>query len=46
MKAHSGIIYNEKADELARKALLSQGYKTYNDGSIYFIGFQNKIGLI
>ena len=42
VKAHSGIVYNEKADELAKKALLSQGYKTYNDGSIYFIGFQKQ----
>ena len=42
VKAHSGIIYNEKADELAKRALLSQGYKTYNDGSIYFIGFQKQ----
>lgn len=39
VKAHSGIIYNERADELAKQSLLSQGYKTYNDGSIYFIGF-------
>ena len=38
-KAHSGIVYNERADELAKRSLLSQGYKTYNDGSIYFIGF-------
>ncbi|MBR7927226.1 type II toxin-antitoxin system RnlA family toxin [Aerococcaceae bacterium zg-ZUI334] len=42
VKAHSGIEYNEKADELAKRALLSQGYKTYNDGSIYFLGFQKK----
>lgn len=42
VKAHSGITYNEKADELAKRALLSQGYKTYNDGSIYFIGFQKQ----
>jgi len=27
---------------LAKRALLSQGYKTYNDGSIYFIGFQKQ----
>lgn len=39
VKAHSGILYNERADELARRSLLSQGYKTYNDGSIYFVGF-------
>lgn len=37
-KAHSGITYNERADELAKRSLLSHGYKTYNDGSIYFIG--------
>lgn len=42
IKSHSGIIYNEKADKLARKALLSNGYKTYNDGSIYFIGFNKQ----
>lgn len=42
VKAHSGIVYNEKADELAKRALLSQGYKTYDDGSIYFIGFQKQ----
>lgn len=42
VKAHSGIVYNERADELAKRALLSQGYKTYNDGSIYFIGFEKK----
>ena len=42
VKAHSGIVYNEKADELAKRALLSQGYKTYNDGSIYLIGFQKQ----
>lgn len=42
VKAHSGVVYNEKADELAKRALLSEGYKTYNDGSIYFIGFQKQ----
>lgn len=41
-KAHSGIMYNEKADELAKKALYSQGYKSYNDGSVYFIGFDKE----
>lgn len=38
-KAHSGITYNEKVDALAKYSLLSHGYKTHNDGSIYFIGF-------
>lgn len=37
--AHSGIEYNEQADKLAKNSLLEKGYKTYNDGSIYFIGF-------
>lgn len=40
VKAHSGVSYNEKADELAKKALLAQGYKTHNDGSVYFIGLE------
>ncbi len=37
--AHSGIIYNEKVDALAKQSLLAQVYKTHDDGSIYFIGF-------
>ena len=37
--AHSGVKYNEMADSLAKKSLLEKGYKTYNDGSIYFMGF-------
>jgi ribonuclease HI len=42
VKAHSGIIYNERAHELSKFALLAHGYKTYDDGSIYFIGFDSK----
>ncbi len=42
VKAHSGIIYNERVDELAKRSLLSQGYKTYNDGSVYFYGLDEK----
>lgn len=37
--AHSGIEYNEMADKLAKKSLLEKGYKTYNNGSVYFVGF-------
>ncbi|MCD8057042.1 MAG: viroplasmin family protein [Bacteroides fragilis] len=37
--AHSAIGYNEQADKLAKNSLLEKGYKTYNDGSIYFVGF-------
>ena len=37
--AHSGIEYNEAADALAKNSLLEKGYKTYDDGSIYFVGF-------
>lgn len=41
-KAHEGIIYNEKVDELAKKALLEKGYKTYSDGSVYFMGLEKE----
>ena len=37
--AHSGVEYNEKVDSLAKKSLLEKGYKTYNDGTVYFTGF-------
>lgn len=37
--AHSGIKYNEEVDAVAKNALLSNGYKTYNDGSVYFVGY-------
>lgn len=37
--AHSGVEYNEKADNLAKSSLLEKGYKTYDDGSVYFVGF-------
>ncbi|MCP1111561.1 viroplasmin and RNaseH domain-containing protein [Lachnospiraceae bacterium PM6-15] len=37
--AHSGINYNEEADALAKKSLLTKGHKTYNDGSVYFTGY-------
>lgn len=38
-KADSGIRYKEIADSLAKRSLESQGYRTYDDGSVYFIGF-------
>ena len=38
--AHSGVTYNELVDELAKNSLLEKGYKTYNDGSIYFVGYK------
>lgn len=37
--AHSGVIYNEEADALAKKSLLAKGHKTYKDGSVYFTGY-------
>lgn len=40
--AHSGIEYNEMADKLAKNSLLEKGYKTYDDGSIYFVGFSGE----
>lgn len=40
--AHSGIEYNEMADKLAKNSLLEKGYKAYNDGSIYFVGFSGE----
>lgn len=40
--AHSGIIYNEEADALAKSSLLAKGHKTYRDGSVYFVGYSAK----
>lgn len=37
--AHTGVIYNEEADALAKKSLLAKGHKTYKDGSVYFTGY-------
>lgn len=37
--AHSGVMLNEEVDKLAKGALLAKGHKTYNDGSVYFIGY-------
>ncbi len=38
VKAHSGIIYNEKADELAKKSLLKKGIKNNSDGCVTITG--------
>ena len=37
--AHAGVKYNEMADMLAGKSLLEKGFRTYNNGSVYFVGF-------
>lgn len=37
--AHTGVKYNEEADSIAKNALLAKGHKTYNDGSVYFVGY-------
>ncbi len=39
--AHSGIEYNELADTWAKRSLLEKGYKTYDNGAIYFLGFSS-----
>lgn len=40
--AHSGVKLNEEVDAIAKKALLARGHKTYNDGSVYFVGYDVK----
>ena len=37
--AHAGIHLNEEVDALAKNALLVKGHRTYNDGSVYFVGY-------
>jgi ribonuclease HI len=37
--AHSGVKFNEEVDAVAKNALLAKGHKTYNDGSVYFVGY-------
>lgn len=37
--AHSGVKFNEEVDTIAKNALLAKGHKTYNDGSVYFVGY-------
>lgn len=38
VKAHSGIEYNEKADELAKRSLLKKGIKNSSDGCVTITG--------
>jgi len=40
--AHIGVKYNEEADRLAKRSLLSRGYRTYQDGSVYFVDYTAK----
>lgn len=40
--AHSGVQFNEEVDSIAKSALLAKGHKTYNDGSVYFIGYSTQ----
>lgn len=37
--AHAGVKLNEEVDAIAKNALLAKGHKTYNDGSVYFVGY-------
>lgn len=37
--AHSGVQFNEEVDAIAKNALIAKGHKTYNDGSVYFVGY-------
>lgn len=39
VSAHSGVKFNEEVDAIAKNALLAKGHKTYNDGSVYFVGY-------
>ncbi|MFS0820902.1 viroplasmin family protein [Bacillus sp. 1P02SD] len=40
VKAHSGIVYNEKADELAKKSLLKKGIKNNSNGCVTITGIE------
>ena len=33
---------NEEVDALAKSSLLIKGHKTYEDGSIYFVGYKTE----
>lgn len=38
--AHSGVKLNEEADQLAKRSLLEKGYRTYDNGSVRFVGLK------
>ncbi|PKE16740.1 ribonuclease H1 domain-containing protein [Macrococcoides caseolyticum] len=40
VKSHTGHLYNERADELAKYALKKKGSKTYTDGTVYISGIR------
>lgn len=40
--AHAGVKFNEEVDTIAKSALLAKGHKTYNDGSVYFVGYNTQ----
>lgn len=40
--AHTGVKFNEEVDTIAKSALLAKGHKTYNDGSVYFVGYNTQ----
>ncbi|HDX9541509.1 MULTISPECIES: viroplasmin family protein [Bacillus] len=42
VKAHSGIEYNELADELAKKSLLRRGIKNSSDGCVTITGIDGE----
>ncbi len=40
--SHLNVKFMEDANTIAKRALLAKGYKTYNDGSVYFVGYSNE----
>lgn len=41
VNSHTGIVYNEQADKLAKNSLEGAAYKTHKDGSVYIKGLMN-----
>lgn len=42
VKSHSGHYYNDQADKLATLSLSKEGSKTYEDGTVYFMGIEEE----